>query len=75
VMLLEQHETNLAECFPEFQPFLGKCRFNNCVHREEPGCAVREALEQGKITVPRYQSYLRILEEFKQRPVRYGNKS
>jgi ribosome biogenesis GTPase len=74
VMLLEEHEVNLAECFPEFHPFLGKCRFNNCAHNEEPGCAVRQAVEDGKITAPRYQSYLRILEEFKQRPTRYGNR-
>jgi ribosome biogenesis GTPase len=74
VMLLEEHEMNLSECFPEFHPFLGQCRFNNCVHREEPGCAVRQAVEDGKITAPRYESYLRILEEFKQRPARYGSK-
>jgi len=71
VMLLEEHEVNLAECFPEFRPILGQCRFNNCTHREEPGCAVRQAVEERKITAPRYQSYLRILEEFKQRPTRY----
>ncbi|MEO6906467.1 MAG: ribosome small subunit-dependent GTPase A, partial [Abditibacteriaceae bacterium] len=74
VMLLEEHEVNLAECFPEFRGFLGQCRFNNCSHREEPGCAMREAVEKKKITAPRYQSYLRILEEFKQRPTRYGNR-
>lgn len=74
VMLLEEHETNLVECFPEFISLLGQCRFNNCSHRDEPGCAVRQAVEMGKITAPRYQSYLRILEEFKQRPTRYGNR-
>jgi ribosome biogenesis GTPase len=74
VMLLEEHEVNLAECFPEFHAFLGQCRFNNCTHREEPDCAIRQAVDDGKITTPRYESYLRILEEFKQRPARYGSK-
>lgn len=71
VLLLEEHEARLAECFPEFRSFLGQCRFNNCTHRDEPDCAVRQAVEQGAIIAPRYESYLRILEEFKQRPVRY----
>lgn len=71
VMLLEEHEVNLAECFPEFRPILGQCRFNNCTHRDEPDCAIRQGVENKKITEPRYQSYLRILEEFKQRPTRY----
>jgi len=72
VMLLEEHEVNLAECFPEFHPYLGQCRFNNCIHHEEPGCAVREAMQAGKITESRYQSYLRIRDEFKLRPARYS---
>lgn len=74
VMLLEEHEENLDECFPEFHPFLGKCRFNNCVHTEEPGCAVRQAVDDGLVNEQRYESYLRILEEFKQRPTRYGSR-
>lgn len=38
------------------------CRFNNCLHLDEPGCAVRKAVEQGEIAFPRYRSYLNIME-------------
>lgn len=47
----------LPECFPEFRPFLGSCRFNDCSHIHEPGCSVRDALESGSIGIGRYQSY------------------
>jgi len=48
--------------FIEFEPYLGKCRFNNCLHLKEPDCAVREALKQGKIMPSRYRSYERLSE-------------
>ena len=51
----------LAACFVEFRPFLGLCRFNDCRHDEEPGCAVRDAVDRGEIAAERLQSYLRIL--------------
>lgn len=57
----ELPKTELARCFPELRPFAGECRFPNCSHDREPGCAVREALEQGAIRPERYESYLRIL--------------
>lgn len=44
--------------FPEFAPYLGECRFDNCVHENEPDCAVRRAVEEGKIGRSRYQSYI-----------------
>jgi ribosome biogenesis GTPase / thiamine phosphate phosphatase len=40
---------DLPECFPEFRPFLGHCRFNDCTHVHEPGCAIREAVGSGEI--------------------------
>lgn len=49
--------TDLPECFPEFRPHLGLCRFNNCTHMHEPGCAIREAVEDGAIGSGRYASY------------------
>ncbi|MDR1797204.1 MAG: ribosome small subunit-dependent GTPase A [Clostridiales Family XIII bacterium] len=49
--------------FPEFLPYLGGCRFDNCSHTHEPGCAVRAALEAGKIRQTRYGSYVKVLEE------------
>jgi ribosome biogenesis GTPase len=44
----------IERAFPELRPFLGKCRFYNCTHLTEPGCAVRDALEAGLISGPRY---------------------
>ena len=48
--------------FRDFAPYIGKCRFNNCVHLKEPGCAVTEALEAGAISRSRYRSYERLYE-------------
>ena len=53
----------LAGCFPEMRPFLGACRFVDCLHAKEPGCAVREAVERGEIARDRYDSYQRILQD------------
>lgn len=47
----------LQYCFPEFRPYIGQCRFDDCAHLKEPGCAVREAIEAGKIHVSRHESY------------------
>lgn len=49
--------------FPEFEPYRQQCRFVGCSHRSEKGCAVREALEEGKISQSRYDSYLAMYEE------------
>ena len=48
--------------FPEFSPYLGNCRFQDCSHRREPDCAVREAVSAGAIDENRYRSYLRLYE-------------
>lgn len=47
--------------YREFQPFLGQCRFASCSHDHEPGCAIKNACEQGIITPWRYRSYLRLI--------------
>jgi ribosome biogenesis GTPase len=52
----------LGRYYPEFQPFIGRCRYKDCLHTEEPHCAVREALEAGRLSDLRYSSYRRILE-------------
>lgn len=49
--------------FPEFRPYLGECRFADCVHLVEPGCAVREALARDEISAARYSSYAKLLDE------------
>ena len=56
---------HLAESFIEFRPYLEDCRFVGCSHTKEKGCAVLEALRQGKIQKSRHQSYLRLYEELK----------
>ena len=53
----------LAVCFPEFRRFLDQCRFDNCRHLAEPGCAVRDAAEQGAFDADRLVSYQRLYEE------------
>lgn len=53
----------LAACFPEFRPLLDQCRFDNCRHKAEPGCAVRAAAAAGVIDSDRLLSYERLLEE------------
>ena len=54
---------NLQYAFPDFAPFLGKCRFQDCSHRAEPECAVRQAVEAGQLEETRYESYLRLYEK------------
>ncbi len=57
----EKSAIELSHCFVEFRPLLGKCKFRECAHQEEPGCVVREAVEAGTISRWRYRSYLGIL--------------
>ena len=56
----------LADCFPEFREYNGKCRFPDCAHVKEKGCAVLEAVESGLIPVSRHNSYAEMYEEAKQ---------
>jgi len=53
----------LAACFREFVPYLGRCRFPDCRHLEEPSCAVKAAVESGEIHSIRYASYRRAAEQ------------
>lgn len=53
--------------FTEFAPFEGHCRFQGCDHVHEPGCAVKEALQEGKIHPVRYENYLEMYKELKER--------
>lgn len=48
--------------FIDFAPYLGRCRFNDCAHLKEPGCAVTQALAQGELMPSRYRSYVRLYE-------------
>lgn len=53
--------------FTEFAPYEGQCRFQGCDHVHEPGCAVKEALEEGKIHSVRYENYLEMYKELKEK--------
>ena len=57
----------LRFCFPEFDPYEGSCKFQGCIHDREPGCAVKEAVEDGKISKERYESYISFFRELKER--------
>lgn len=57
---------NLQYAFPDFASYLGDCQFHDCSHRTEPDCAVRRAVEAGKIEKTRYESYLRLYEKSSQ---------
>ena len=59
--LLEMKREEVSHYFPEFRALMHDCRFNNCTHTNEPGCAVLSALEEGKIDGERYHNYLSIL--------------
>jgi ribosome biogenesis GTPase len=54
---------SLDQCFPEFKPYLGECRFQDCNHDVEPSCAVRAAVENGSVDRVRHESYLKLLGE------------
>ena len=66
---------HLDECFREFREFIASCRFGNCTHRVEPGCAVRGAVEKGVISAERYDSYLRLREEMEQSELKWAPKN
>ena len=53
----------VSHYFPEMRALLSQCKFNNCLHAEEPQCRIRKAVESGDISVTRYVNYLGILEE------------
>lgn len=56
----------LPYAFPDFAPYLGACRYHDCAHIHEPDCAVRQALQEGKLEPTRYASYLRLYESAKE---------
>ena len=74
VSLLEDTDITLSECFPEMRERESKCKFSNCTHRSEPDCAIKAALEKGKIAATRYESYVRLFEEKEAIPTRYPKK-
>ena len=65
----EQMDLVLAEdlqyAFPEFAPYIGRCKFTGCAHVKEKGCAVRAAVEAGEIAKSRHESYVKLYESVK----------
>jgi ribosome biogenesis GTPase len=60
--LFDISRQELSGYFPEMRALAGECQFNNCLHIEEPGCAVKKAVQDGRIHPDRYVSYCHILE-------------
>jgi len=59
--LAEITPEELSHYFPELRELLGQCKFNNCSHTHEPGCAIASAYDKGKISQSRFDSYLSML--------------
>jgi ribosome biogenesis GTPase len=60
--IVDMEKEEIGGYFPEFFKLKDQCKFNNCLHKEEPNCAIKKALEEDKIAWSRYNSYLKILE-------------
>jgi ribosome biogenesis GTPase / thiamine phosphate phosphatase len=58
--------SDLADCFPEFRPLTGDCRFADCTHTVEPGCAVLAAIAEKKVSAVRHESYVKLREELQE---------
>ena len=65
--LVDIVKQELSHYFPEMKEQIQGCQFNNCLHAEEPGCAVKEAVRKGKITEDRYVSYRNILDSIEEK--------
>ncbi|MCQ2271362.1 MAG: ribosome small subunit-dependent GTPase A [Bacteroidales bacterium] len=61
--LIQYSKEEIRDYFPEIRQYNNCCRFNNCLHVHEPGCAVLKAVEEGKIPSSRYMNYIAILED------------
>jgi ribosome biogenesis GTPase len=60
--VVDMEKKEIGDYFPEFFALKQNCKFNNCIHLNEPKCAVKDALENNKVSYSRYRSYIKILE-------------
>jgi ribosome biogenesis GTPase len=65
--LMEMNNQEISHYFPEMRAFLGECKFNNCLHINEPKCKIKEMVDEGIIPMSRYESYLSMLENYDNR--------
>lgn len=65
--LVEMENTEISHYFPEMRALLGECKFNNCIHINEPKCAIKDAVMEGQIAESRYLSYMSMLENYDNR--------
>lgn len=65
--ILEAGEEELQHFYPEIEPFTGQCRYDDCRHLKEPDCAVRAAVQEGKISEQRYESYKTLIAEIQEK--------
>lgn len=65
--LVDISKQELSHYFPEMRALINECQFNNCMHINEPGCAVKEAVNLGRVHPDRYYSYLNILESIEKK--------
>ena len=63
----EMEKEQLKYCFPEFAEYEGLCKFQGCVHMNEPKCAVKDALREGNISKERYENYEMFFEELREK--------
>jgi ribosome biogenesis GTPase len=61
--VIDMEKTEISHYFPEMFRLLEQCRFFNCTHQHEPGCAVKEAVSKGEISTSRYDSYCSLMGE------------
>lgn len=61
--VIDLEKEHMAHYFPEMRNLIGACRFHNCLHLNEPNCAVKDAVEKDEISFSRYQSYLDLMYE------------
>jgi ribosome biogenesis GTPase len=65
--LVDISRQELSHYFPEMRALIAECQFNNCLHVDEPGCAIKKALGEGEINMDRYISYVNILDSIDER--------
>ncbi|MBK7432495.1 MAG: ribosome small subunit-dependent GTPase A [Chitinophagaceae bacterium] len=65
--LVDISKQELSHYFPEMVALINECQFNNCMHMNEPGCAVKMAVEEGKVHLDRYISYCNILDKIEEK--------